>query len=199
MNAGPFENILRDGYAKNKLGQNTIASSQWLRNKAKELGNSVSRNSVISDRRRTETTQMTGRMFFMNYDPKHKETLPYYDRYPLFFLVDFKDNGFFGINLHYLPPILRAKLMDQLYSLLTNTKFNESTRLQVSYSILKSASGLGAFKPCFKRYLYGHILGGPAFIHPVEWNIVLQLPWASFVKASTGKVWSDSMKILSDL
>jgi hypothetical protein len=61
-----------------------------------------------------------GKMYTFFYDPKHKETLPYYDLFPLIFVVGPAAGGFLGINLHYLPPVLRAKLMDSLYQILNN-------------------------------------------------------------------------------
>lgn len=194
--AGPFEKLLVDAYRAGKLGRNTIASSEWLRAQAKKLG-TVSRTRLLTGDRNSKT--ITGSMFFMNYDPKHKKTLPYYDRYPLFFVVQPAPGGFFGINLHYIPVTSRAKLLDSLYSTLSNKQFKENTRLKISYSILNSASKMALFKPCFKRYLFSHIKAGPSFIHPDEWNYVICLPLGKFEKASQGKVYADSRKILAGL
>lgn len=197
--AGPFEKILVDGFSKGKFGPNTIASTKWLRRKAQELGKSVKPGQLLGDSRRNSQELKIGSMFFMNYDPKHKKTLPYYDRYPLFLLVDYTKDGFFGLNLHYLPMTQRAILMDALYSYLTNTKFNENTRLKISYALLKGSSKLAGYAPCFKRYLYGHIRQGPVFIHPVEWSLSMFVPLERFIKASTAKVYSDSRKIMQGL
>ena len=56
-------------------------------------------------------------MFF--YDPKHKDTLPYYDRFPLSVIIGPAKGGFYGLNLHYLPPVLRAKMLDALMDIAT--------------------------------------------------------------------------------
>lgn len=198
MSVGPFEKILIDGFAKQKFGENTIASSKWLRRKASELSKSVRPGHLLGDQRRNAQLKV-GTMFFMHYDPKHKATLPYYDRYPLFILVDYAPGGFYGLNLHYLPLRERAFLLDNLYSFLTNVKFNESTRLKISYSLLKDSSSLAGFRPCFKRYLASNIREGPAFIHPVEWNLATFVPLERFIKASTAKVYADSRKIMKGL
>lgn len=195
---GPFETILLQGFKQNKFGPNTISSAQWLRNKAKQLGGSVKRGSLLKEDRAGYGLK-PGSMFFMNYDPKHKKTLPYYDRYPLILFVGPADGGFYGLNLHYLPLPQRAILMDNLFSFLTSTKFDAKTRIKLSYEMLKGSSKLRGYAPCFKHYLTSHIQNGPAFIHPIEWNIVMWLPLESFMKASVAKVYADSRKIMADL
>lgn len=195
--AGPFEDILIKGFAQNRFGPNTIDSITWLRNQAKKLG-VVKRGSLLQADRAGMGLK-PGTMFFMNYDPKHKKTLPYYDRYPLFLYVGPAKGGFYGLNLHYLPLTQRAILMDNLFSYLTNTKFDAKTRIGLSYKLLKGSSNLTAFAPCFKHYLTTHIQRGPAFIHPIEWNIAVFLPLAQFMKASEAKVYADSRKIIANL
>lgn len=196
--AGPFEKILIQGFKQNRFGPNTINSVKWLRNKAKELGSGVKRGSLLKSDRAGYGLK-PGTMFFMNYDPKHKKTLPYYDRFPLLLFVGPAPGGFYGLNLHYLPLTQRAILMDNLFSYLTSTKFNENTRIKMSYKMLKGSSALKGFAPCFKHYLTTHIIQGPAFIHPVEWNIAVFLPLSQFMKASEAKVYSDSRKIMAGL
>lgn len=196
--AGPFEAILLAGFKSNRFGPNTINSVKWLRSKAKELGSSVKRGALLKEDRAGYGLK-PGSMFFMNYDPKHKKTLPYYDKFPLFLFVGPAKNGFYGLNLHYLPLAQRAILMDSLFSYLTSTKFDAKTRIKLSYNMLKSSSSLKAFAPCFKHYLTSHIQQGPAFIHPIEWNIVTFLPLSQFMKASEAKVYSDSRKIIADM
>lgn len=134
-----------------------------------------------------------GDMVMYVYDPKTKDKLPYYDTFPLIFPIELKNDGWLGINMHYLPPQMRATLMDSLYSLVTNTNMDTTTRLQLSYQILKGASKFGAFKPCIKRYLTSHVRSVRLTVHPSQWDMVLMLPTARFVKADQLKVWSDSM------
>ena len=68
-------------------------------------------------------------MFF--YDPKLKATLPYYDRFPLVLPLKRFQMVFLGINFHYLPIPLRIRLLDRLVDFSNNTKFDESTKLDV--------------------------------------------------------------------
>lgn len=197
--AGKFDKILADGFAKNKFGANTLASSNWLRKKAQALSGSVAPRHILGDNRRKSGSISPGSMFFMQYDPKTKAKLPYYDRYPLFIMVDFAPKGFYGLNLHYIPYRERANLMNALYMFMINTNFDEHTKIKLSYSLLRNVSSARAFRPCFKRYLFSHIVQGPAFIHPIEWNLLLFLPVERFVKASKQKVYADSRAIMEGI
>jgi hypothetical protein len=106
------------------------------------------------------------------------------------------EGGFYGINLHYLPPSLRANLMDALYSITNNKRYDENTKLRISYATLKNASKYRYFKPCFKHYLASHVKSRFIEIQPVEWDIALFLPTERFEKAGKSKVFADTRKML---
>ena len=135
-----------------------------------------------------------GQIYMVHYDPKHKKTLPYYDTFPLIIPIERYKDGLLGINLHYLPPILRAKLLDALYDTLTNESFNDNTRMKVNYGIVKSFSQSGLVKPTIKRYLGGHFRSRFIRIPAENWTSAVFLPVEAFEKASKSKVWSDSRK-----
>jgi hypothetical protein len=137
-----------------------------------------------------------GRMYMFQYDPKLKKELPYYDRFPLIFPFQKTPDGFLGINLHYLPYVLRARLMDMLYNYVNDPKLDDNARLRISYNILNSASTNKYIKPCIKRYLTSHIRSQFLYIVPVEWDIALFLPVENFAKATKQQVWADSRKIV---
>jgi len=178
------------------LNPRTKKAREWFRKKAQGLTD-VNKMDVISDDRLTQrNAPRPGKMFTFFYDPKTKETLPYYDTFPLILYVESATNGFYGLNMHYLPPALRAKLFDALLDTANNKKFNDSTRLNLSYSILKSASKYSAFQPTFKRYLSGYVKSKVVEIDAPEWPIALFLPTESFRKAGTSKVWGDSRKMI---
>ncbi len=132
-----------------------------------------------------------GSMFMYFYDPKLKDILPYYDTFPVIFVIEIYKDGFLGINLHYLPPYYRAKLMDALYD--TALKQKDMMKLRISYQILKGASKYKLFKPCIKRYLKSHVASRYFFIEPDKWDIVLQLPLQRFVKSDSENVWKKSL------
>ena len=105
----------------------------------------------------------------------------------------YKD-GFLGLNFHYLPINLRIHLLDSLYTLLNNEKFDHTTRIMASYSILNGVAKYEAFRPCVKRYLSDHIQSRMIAIEPDKWEICCYLPVESFQKAGSGTVWSDSRR-----
>jgi len=133
-------------------------------------------------------------MFF--YDPKHKDTLPYFDRFPLVIIVGPAPKGFYGLNLHYLPPILRAKLLDELLNNLNNKAYDESTRFNINYAMLKRAANMRYFKPCYKHYLTQHVKSRMARVSAPEWEIATFLPTADFEKGTKAQVYRDSRRMI---
>jgi E3 ubiquitin-protein ligase DOA10 len=133
-------------------------------------------------------------MYF--YDPKTKDDLPYYDRFPLIFVAEKYKDGFLGLNLHYLPPIFRARLMDALYKIERNDSVRDSKKLKMTYNLMKSAAQFRYFKPCVKRYLYSQIKSRFLYIPYEDWDIALFLPTERFKKAKKQKVWEDSKRII---
>ena len=128
-------------------------SMKWFRNQVKNMRN-INRQSLLKDEAVKKVSRpRMGDMYMFYYDPKHKETLPFYDQFPLIIMVDRAPGGFYGLNLHYLPPNLRARFFDSLMDTMSNNKYDESTRLRARYSLLQSARKMRYFKPCFKHYL----------------------------------------------
>ena len=102
-------------------------------------------------------------MYTFFYDPKTKEKLPYYDRFPVVLIIDSTSTGFSGLNFHYIPPKYRAKLLDELYEFEIEDEDTEDesmrTRIRVNYNLLQSTAKMKFFRPCYKRYLTSHIEG----------------------------------------
>lgn len=192
--ASKFDEILAQGVRAGQIPARTQGARDWFRNKAR--GTTATPEAVVrGEKARYKNRVSMGKMYLFNYDPKTKATLPYYDRYPLIFPVQGAPGGFYGINMHYLPYVLRARLMDALYDLSSNERYDERTKLRLSYGILKGAAKYKAFKPTFKRYLSSHVRSRFIEINSSEWDIALFLPLESFAKASKGSVWADSRKM----
>jgi len=178
------------------LNPRTKKAREWFRKKARELTD-INKLDLISDDRLTQrNAPRPGKMFTFFYDPKTKEQLPYYVTFPLILFVESAPGGFYGLNMHYLPPAARARLFDALLDTANNNKLNDTTRLRLSYSILTSAAKYSAFRPTFKHYLTGHVKSKVVEIDAPEWSIALFLPTESFRKAGTRKVWADSRKMI---
>jgi hypothetical protein len=83
--------------------------------------------------------------------------------------------------------------MDMLYELLNNKSYDETTRLRLTYQVLKNLSKFNYFKPTIKRYLTSHVQSRIVKIDPTEWDFAMFLPTARFQKARDRKVWDDSI------
>jgi hypothetical protein len=168
-------------------------SMKWLAKQARSLR--VDHQETMSgqeeERLRNRTQLGIGRMYMFYYDPKHKKKLPYFDRFPCIFIVNIYKDGFLGLNLHYLQPLLRMKLMNELYKI-ENRYYGAKKKLQLSWDVIKSFANFPLAKACVKRYLYGHLRSKLAYVPYKEWNIAAFLPVARFEKASQAKVWKES-------
>jgi len=117
-----------------------------------------------------------GGMFLFFYNPKLKDKLPYYDKFPLVIPLERYADGFLGINLHYLPPKIRRILLDRIRD------------RHMSYKTLKRYKYI---KPIIKRYLNSHIQGRFLLVKEEDWETAIFLPVERFVKATKKSVWSD--------
>lgn len=196
--ASIFDNILADGIRKGQVPARTQKARNWYRERASRVrSNAAYPANIIADVDNKAQRPELGQLYHFRYDPKHKLTLPYYDKFPLIFMVGSADDGFYGINMHYLPPRLRARLMDALYSVTNNKRFDETTKLNISYQILKGSAKYKWFKPTFKHYLTKHVRSRFIKLESAEWDVALWLPTARFEKANRQKVYSDSRRIIA--
>jgi len=193
--------LFSDMLTKNPHRIGTKASISWLRKQASSMKKYTTGSIIDTAAPFRKVTTLSGnsigRMYMFVYDPKTKEQLPYYDTFPLIFPIEFYKDGMLGINLHYLSPVLRAKLMDQLYDTINNDKYDSTTKLRISYRLLAAASRYQYFKPCIKRYLFSHVRSPFISINPKEWDYALMLPTERFVKASKDTVFADSRGLFS--
>ena len=174
-----------------KAAKGRPKSTEWYREKIKEFGKPGAMDLIRDGKRNNRPFYGRLNMFF--YDPKYKKTLPYYDTFPLVLPLERYDDGFLGINLHYLPMTLRIRLLDRLVDYSNNTKFDESTRLAVDYSKLKN---LNLIKPTLKRYLAGRVKTQFRRVDADEFTVAALLPVQRFKKASAAEVYKDSRKLI---
>jgi hypothetical protein len=177
------------------VSSNTSDSLDWFRKQLRAMKR-VSRANLLKDPDvKVANRILPGRMYMYFYDPKHKQTLPYYDRFPLIIAVKPVKGGFMGLNMHYLPPILRAKLMDGMLDYKAeDTDFN--TKLRITLGRLSSISKLRFYKPCLKQYLSSKVTSRVVQVPSADWDFTLFLPSEQFKKANTSKVWADSRKMI---
>ena len=101
-----------------------------------------------------------GELYFFTYQAQTKQ--PYYDQYPLSYVIEMTTGGFLGCNLHYVKLTQREELA---ISLLNN-----------------SAQGAVAVpQRTLHKYLYTGVRGQPYRIPNAEWSDVAQLPTERFI------------------
>ena len=194
-----FQNILDNARKKGIVGQTSKEAIEWFRKNIRKT-TQINTNRLMREEADKLVNSWSsvgiGKMYFVHYDPKHKKTLPYYDTFPIIIPIQRYSDGILSLNAHYLPPILRAKLLDALYDTLNNDRFDEKTKLIISYHILKSAAKHKYFKPCIKRYLGKHFRSRFLKIDPKDWTSAVFLPTENFSKASKTTVWNDSADMI---
>ena len=166
-------------------------STEWYKDKIKEFG-TPNTAQLIRDGKQAKSP-FFGLLNMFIYAPKFGKKLPYYDTFPLVLPIERYNDGFLGLNLHYLPIPLRIRLLDELSDFSNNTKFDESTILNVSYQNLKS---IRLIRPTIKRYLAGKVKSRFRRVDADEFTVATLLPVQRFKKASASAVWSDSRKMI---
>ena len=161
-----------------KLKKSGKEPYQWYRNRIKELG-TPSQAQLIRDGKITGRVNFGALNMFI-YDPKLKNKLPYYDTFPLVLPIERYRDGFLGINFHYLPYALRARLMSRLDP-------------NANYSALKNVR---LVKPTLKRYLNSNVRSRFRKLEEEDFMTAIMLPVQRFKKSSASKVWSDSRKAI---
>ena len=187
-----FLDTLKSSIKTSKATAKARAAGDWFREKVKQASASARMRAVTPTqllKREEEGSATLGKMLFYKYDPKFAKKLPYWDMYPLVFPFEKAKGGFYGLNLHYIPPRDGAILTDQLKEYATNNKYDATTRLKITYNLLK---GFGRAVPCVKRYLGTNIRSNTVRINADEWEIAIFLPVERFQKQKKSVVWNDS-------
>lgn len=179
------------------IDSNTKLSQEWFFDRIREINKEkVDRQSIIRNPPiRMAPNQFKGRMYLFRYNPIGRQTLPYYDRFPLVILISMQKEGFMGLNLHYLPMDLRQRLFYNLLNRASQSEFRWNTYLKIDYDYLRSKTLLRSHKACIKRYRYDQIYGRMANVPAPEWEIAVHLPLASWRKAGEGRIFKDSREI----
>lgn len=164
-------------YSSKELGK-------WLIDKAMTAAGNSSRKVVLSNDPRKRDSTVIGRLYFFKYDPKWKHKLAKYDMFPLVFPIEMYEDGFLGLNLHYLSMGERFVLLSRLTAYQNNQKLDSTTRLKLSYQLIASTKKLNSLtRPCIKRYLYGHVRSKFIEVYADEYDRAIQLPVEDWVFA----------------
>jgi len=156
-------------------------SANWYRSAVSSIADRVTANKLMSKGKLIGRPSI-GRLNMFFYDPKYKKTLPYYDTFPLVLPLERIPGGFSGINFHYLPPLARFRLLEQLQRYAVKGKQVDKTNsFDVSYNRVK---GISLTKNTIKKYLWKHVKSNFLRIEFDEAALAIYLPVQQFKKGS---------------
>ena len=166
-------------------------SAAWYRSNVASIADRVTARKLMNQGKLIGRPSV-GRLNMFFYDPKTKKKLPYYDTFPLVLPLEPIKGGFLGMNFHYLPPLLRFRLLQRMQRF-ADGGLNEKTKIDATYDDVK---GIGLVKPTIKKYLYGHVRSQFLRIDFDEAALAVYLPVQQFKKAGTNRVYADSRRMI---
>lgn len=178
-----FRKSIRDKIANEGAASNT-KSAKWFTETIKK-----------SVRGHVVAKPQPGKLYAYIYDAKHKDTLAYWDKYPLVIYLGIgKHNLMYGLNLHYIPPRARQEFLEELLKQYASTStITNNTKLKIDWSKVKGFKGADQM---IKAYIPGNIKGTIVEIKPSDWANVVMLPLQQFMskgkRFSAQKVWAKS-------
>ena len=141
------------------------------------------------------TRLLPGRLYMFQYEAKGADTLPYFDRFPLCFPFEIQSQFFLGLNMHYLPYLLRIRLLDRMMTYASNKKMDSTTRLKFQWNTIRGSARLALAKPAVKKYLKTQVKSQFLQVNPDNWNTAMMLPVERFTGATRDRVWRESLEI----
>lgn len=192
---------LLDVFERNKynLPQATKASKHWFDQQVLLLHKQgITAQRTLKGNADALTAKIVpGKLYLYRYDAKHKDTLPYWDMFPLVFPYEKTSDGFIGLNFHYLPYQMRIKLLDKMLVFRNNRHMDETTKLKYSWQMISGISRYRFAQPCIKRYLSSHVQSSFREIPANDWATAMLLPVEGFVGANKVKVWQESKRYIN--
>lgn len=170
----------------------TEKSMQWYQAQIRKLG-TINVNKILREGEKVNTI-FPGDMYLFKYDPKTKDQLPYYDIYPLVLPFRKMENGFLGINLHYMPYGVRMFTLKQLDAFVNNRRMDETTRIRLSWRLLESSVKFETARACVKHYISEQMQTRLMKIPYPDWITASQLPVERFIGAQKATVWRDTRR-----
>ena len=152
-------------------------SVDWYRRNVADLGNRATAAALMRSGK-LNGIPSKGRLNFFFYDPKYKQVLPLYDRFPLVLPIETTPGGFMGLNFHYIRPVQRVSLLNNLQRFATGG-MKPSTRIDATYDGIK---GVRITKNMIKKYLYGHVRSSFLRVDFDEAALAVMLPVQQFRK-----------------
>ena len=170
----------------------TDRSATWYRSQVNRIASGKTAGQLFREGK-LQARPSVGRLNLFGYNPKLRAKLPYYDIFPLVLPLEPTKGGFMGMNFHYLPPLLRFRLLERMQARASDRRFDSNTRFEVAYDDVKN---IKIVKPTIKKYLYAYCQTGFLRINADDAAIAIYLPVQRFKKAPEATVYADSRKFL---
>ena len=170
----------------------TDRSATWYRSQVNRIASGKTAGQLFREGK-LQARPSVGRLNLFGYNPKLRAKLPYYDIFPLVLPLEPIKGGFMGMNFHYLPPLLRFRLLERMQARASDRRFDSKTRFEVDYDDVKN---IKIVKPTIKKYLYAYCQTGFLRINADDAAIAIYLPVQRFKKAPEATVYADSRKFL---
>ena len=142
-------------------------SVDWYRRNVADLSNRITAAALMRSGK-LNGIPSKGRLNFFFYDPKYKQVLP----------LETIPGGFMGLNFHYIRPVQRVSLLNNLQRFATGG-MKASTRIDATYDGIKNVR---ITKNMIKKYLYGHVRSSFLRVDFDEAAMAIYLPVAQFKK-----------------
>ena len=154
-------------------------SVDWYRKNVADLNNRVTAAALMRSGK-LNGIPSRGRLNFFFYDPKYKQVLPLYDRFPLVLPLETIPGGFMGLNFHYIRPVQRISLLNNLQRYASGG-MKPSTRIDATYDGIKNVR---IARNTIKKYLYGHVRSSFLRVDFDEAALAVMLPVQQFKKGT---------------
>jgi len=154
----------------------TRESLEWFR-KTIRKDRQIKNLDRVTEGLKTKRIEIGG-LYAYEYLPKNADKLPLWDKFPLVIILSFTNNGWYGLNLHYLPPVIRSKILSEL-------NINRMNGVAIAKKFTQSDYG----KFALKKYIATQMKSRPKIIPKKDWEIAIQLPFENFQKSTSTSVW----------
>tara|TARA_B110000014_G_scaffold111793_1_gene76671 strand:+ start:344 stop:1036 length:693 start_codon:yes stop_codon:yes gene_type:complete len=148
-----YKNAVRKSAMDYKKDPSKIIRDERIDNRGKE---------EETDENILRAYAVSGHLYMFEYKAKTK-WLPYYDTFPLVYVMKASPDEFWGVNLHYMAPKKRIMVIKKLME----------GRIDVP-------------KRCFHKYLTSQVDGMMLDLAAAEWDTAILLPIENFVRNVKG-------------
>ena len=186
-------NILEQIDEIGKASKNEIKPASWYKDQIRKLGLNTIDTQRLMKEGKLSSRALPGFMYLFKYDPKDKN-IPYYDMFPLVIPFRRVNEGFIGINFHYLPYPIRLNILKEFEKYASDKNLNERTRVRLNYRLIERSRVFRFVSPAIRRYSNQQLRTRLLNIPFNDWQVASQLPVQKFRKATMETAIRDSIK-----